>query len=341
MQGRVEEDMKLKKKVDNILKSEPLLLKQYIYSLSESAWNTKLSYLGSVSAFCKWLKESKGIIEINAENLDTLLPMDIKAYMTELKYTKDKNGELKESSSSKQMKSWSALFSFFGFLADNRFIRENVVAKTKRPKNRDEASHEYLNKKQIKKLMKKVEETKSSTRSKKKRQLAIRNELLIKIFLTTGIRVEPLREINIEDIDFENKTVITINKGHKTKVYKLVDAVMEVIKEWLVERAKITGEDENNQTGPLFVSYDKTRLSYWTINNVVKDYTSMIGIDGGYSCHKLRHSYGTAVYMMTKDIEYTKDALGHASIATTQLYVNEIDKELDDMVANNLNSYVS
>ncbi|WP_408070155.1 tyrosine-type recombinase/integrase [Butyrivibrio sp. JL13D10] len=338
MQGRIEAEMKLKEKINRKLEYEPVFLKQYIYFLSDYSWVTKNNYTTDILAFFKWLKEYREADEITLDILNELLPLDINAYLSEIKYIKEEDGTIRDSSSARQTRAWSALNSFFNFLSINGFIKDNIVMKTSRPKNRDVASNKYLTQKQMKQLMKIVE--KNSGGSFTQRSKKVRDILLMKIFLTTGIRVEPLREINVEDIDFKNKTVITVNKGHKTKGFELVDSVMDTLNEWIPIRAQIMGVDVEGQTGALFVSNIQTRLSYWSINNTVKYYTSQVGIEGGFSCHKLRHSYGTAIYMMTKDIEYTKEKLGHESISTTQRYINEIDKNLDVVVNNKLNAII-
>ena len=339
MKGRIEADMKYKYKIERMLNEQPEIVWQYVDSLSQNAWSTKLNYANVVLVFFRWVRNRKAVSEITPEILETLLPLDINAYMTDMQYIKDASGNIRESSSSRQMKTWSALNSFFDFMLVNGFVKENIVRKTKRPKNKDNSSCEYLTQSQMKQLIKKVEDTK--IQGDRGKDIKLRDLLVIRLFLTTGIRVEPLREINIEDIDFKKKTVMTIQKGNLTHEYKLTDSVMETIAIWLPERARIMGVDEENQTGALLVSVNKTRLSYWSINKAVKRYTSQIGIEGGYSCHKLRHSYGTAVYMMTKDIYYTKEKMGHADISTTQRYINEVDSELDEVVNNKLDEIVS
>lgn len=336
MQGRIEADMEIKRKIDKLLIGQPDILRMYVDSLSENAWNTKHSYVVCVESFFKWILKRKAENKISIDLLKELLPLDINAYMSDMQYITDTNGIIKESSSSRRMQAWSALYSFFYFLTANGFVAENIVSKTRRPKNKDLPSHDYLTEEQIIQLIDKVEN--SIPRGYKRYERKCRDILIIKLFLTTGIRAEPLREINIEDIDFKNKTVITINKGHKTKVYKILDSVMEAINNWLPVRAKIMDVDVSNQTGPLFISSTKNRLNYCTINNVVKHYTSLIGIEGGFSCHKLRHSYGTIVYMTTKDINYTKEAMGHEDIGTTQRYVNEIDSNMDEKLDNKLSA---
>lgn len=338
MQGRVENDMKLKKRVENALKNEPVLLRQYIDSLSDSTWVTKKNYLNIVSLFFRWLIDNGKVKKIDIENMNQLLPLDISAYMNDLQYTTDKNGVIRESSSSRRTIGWSVLNSFFEFMVMNGMVKENIVSKTKRPKNKDKSSSEYLNQAQIKKLMKKLENPKAVSHGRQRTLTC--DALIIKIFLTTGMRAEPLREINIEDIDFEKETVITINKGHKTKEFKLVKPVMEVMERWLDQRAELLKQPRDQQTGPLFVSNHGTRVSYSYIYDTVKYYTSLLGIENGLSCHKLRHSYGTAVYMATKDIEYTKNALGHQDISTTQRYINEVDDSMDELVNSRLTAMV-
>lgn len=335
MNGRVERDLEFQKKLENKLRGQPEIIRHYSETLSETSWVTRLSYASKVILFYEWLKERKGATEISNELLAELLPMDIKAYMTSLEYTTDKHGNKKESSSSKRMTSWTALHSFFEFLHDNNYIETNICDKTKRPKNTDTASSKYLDQNQMSKLIRKVE-TGDESLSRVRSNLKDRDSAILKLFITTGMRVEALREIDIEDIDFENGIVKTINKGHKIKEFRLEENVLKAIEDWLPKRCKLLEQGMNEQTGPLFVSLKRQRISYWAVNNIVKEYTAIIGMDD-YSCHTLRHSYGTAIYNLTKDIEYTRKKLGHESVNTTQRYINETDKEIDDLVSKKMN----
>lgn len=339
MSGRVENDMKIKELLKYMLEDEPYILTQYVDSLADYSWTTKKNYVANIKLFFKWVKEKRGLSELTLDNIKTLLPMDLSGYFGEIKYKKDSNGNIVESSSSKQTCAWTALNSFFEFMTVNEFMNTNICSKTKRPKNRDNPSSKYLDQKQMKQLINKVERTRYVSTERK--GLKDRDIVIIKMFLTTGMRAESLREIDIEDIDFENQTVTTINKGHKTKTFILMDTVIEDIKKWLIKRAAIMNvSDVHNQTGPLFVSLKRNRMSYDALNKTVKLYTKLIGIDDGYSCHTLRHSYGTAVYMITKDINYTKDALGHSDVSVTQRYINENDKSMDGLVAGRMSSIV-
>ncbi|WP_029318917.1 tyrosine-type recombinase/integrase [Butyrivibrio sp. AE3004] len=338
MNGRVESDLKIKRSIDKILVGQPIILRQYLDNMSQNTWITKKDYVQAVKMYFDWLRDERGVKDITVEFLSTQLPLDINAYMAKIKYITDTQGNIKESSSSKQAQAWSALKSFYEFLYINEFIKENPVAKTRRPKNTDAPCQKYLSQEQMKKLIKKIEtENKISYQRSK---LKPRDLTIIKLLLTTGMRAEPLIEINIEDIDFEHRTVSTINKGHKIKEFELIGSVMESLDEWLQLRAKIMDQPVNAQSGPLLVTICGERLGYWGLNNVVKTYTKLIGIKNGYSCHKMRHSYGTAVYSMTKDIDFTRKKLGHKSINTTQRYVNEVDDKLDDIVNSKLSAIV-
>lgn len=335
MNGRIERDLEFQKKLEDKLKGQPEIIRHYAESLSEASSVTRLSYASKIVLFFNWLKDRKDIKEVDTKLLAELLPMDIQAYMTSLEYTIDKKGNKKESSSSKRMTTWTALHSFFNFLYINKFVESNICNETKRPKNRDAASSKYLDQNQMTKLIRKAESGDESL-SRVRSNLKERDSAILKLFLTTGIRVEALREIDIEDIDFEKGIIKTINKGRKIKEFQIEDNVLIAIEKWLFKRCKLLDQEWDKQTGPLFVSLKRQRISYWAVNDIVKEYTAIIGMDN-YSCHTLRHSYGTAIYNLTKDIDYTRKKLGHENVNTTLRYINETDKEIDDLVSKRMN----
>ena len=143
-----------------------------------------------------------------------------------------------------------------------------------------------------------------------------RDLIIIKVFLSTGIRCSALSKLDISSVDLKNKTLIVTDKGSKVKLYDLTDEVIEDLKEWIEMRNSIT----TDEVSALFISNRKRRMDPITIYNVVNKYSKDIK-DKHITPHKLRATYGTQLYNETGDIYFVQDCMGHKDPRTTELYV--------------------
>lgn len=161
-----------------------------------------------------------------------------------------------------------------------------------------------------------------------------RDWCIITIFLNCGIRLSELVGINICDIR-DDFTLKVTGKGNKERIVYLNDACIDAIENYKKVRPKIKKDKE-----AFFISRNKNRISPKTVQDLVKKYLSLSGLEGkGYSVHKLRHTAATLMYQHAKaDIRVLKEILGHENLGTTEIYTHvSRDQIKKPMMENPLN----
>ena len=135
-----------------------------------------------------------------------------------------------------------------------------------------------------------------------------RNNLIIFLFLNTGIRISELTNILIQNINFHEKYIyLKVKGGHYRKVF-----INEQTKNKLIDYLG------NKKEGKLFL------IKRREVHNIVKKAMMDLKING--SAHTLRHTYATTIYKLTNNILIVKELLGHKSINSTDIYTH-LDNE--------------
>lgn len=155
-----------------------------------------------------------------------------------------------------------------------------------------------------------------------------RDLAIILIFLTCGLRISELTGINLDSIKEEKLSVI--GKGNKERIVFLNENCIYAINEYLKLRPKC----EDNA---LFLSSHKSRIVSRTIQKRLKKYILLAGLDPLlYTPHKLRHTAATLMYRYGEvDIRTIQSVLGHASVATTQIYTHLEDEDVKNAISKN------
>jgi integrase/recombinase XerC len=150
------------------------------------------------------------------------------------------------------------------------------------------------------------------------------NRLLLMIFYQTGIRRSELINLKQSQIDKRNGSIKVLGKGNKERVIPVNNALLKEIDNYVSEK-KILHESSTNNF--LFVNKKDKKLDPKYVYNVVKKYLGEVSTNEGKSPHVLRHSFATHLTNNGADINAIKELLGHASLASTQIYThNSIDK---------------
>ena len=157
-----------------------------------------------------------------------------------------------------------------------------------------------------------------------------RDFLLFRIPVVTGLRLEALSEINLEDVDLAKKTITVTEKGNITKKIYIDDKTQSYLLQWIMQRAEIIGNG-NYDCRALFISNQKQRMHIRSIEKVIKKYAD--GINGKHiTPHKLRSTCGTNLYQASKDIYLVAEILGHKSTEPTRRYAKVFDTNKRDAV---------
>lgn len=205
--------------------------------------------------------------------------------------------------------------SFFKYLHKNEVIETNPTTTIDASKIRIKAEPIYMKLQDARKYITAINEYDSIN---KLRDLAI-----VKIFLYAGLRVSELVNLNINDIDFDNKSIKFLGKGNKERNIPLHDDVINSINDYLAVRGEIKIKNPDDFEA-LFLSRHGKRISVRSIQLMIKKYAKLAGIKNAKKItpHKLRHTFASLLYHQTKDIKILQELLGHANISTTQIYTH-------------------
>jgi len=161
----------------------------------------------------------------------------------------------------------------------------------------------------------------------------LRDKAILELFFSTGLRLSELCSLN-RDLDLSKDEFSIRGKGEKVRVVFLSDSAKEAIREYLKSRKDM---DE-----PLFIQYSQNksrqgldskggRLTPRSIERIVRQYATVAGISKKVTPHVIRHSFATDLLSNGADIRSVQMMLGHANIATTQIYTHITDKQLRDV----------
>lgn len=217
----------------------------------------------------------------------------------------------------------ASLKSFFKYLLQKRhIIKDDPSYELESPRKAKRLPH-YLNLEDSIRLL--------DTASSSKRESNVRDFCMITLFLNCGMRLSELQGINLSDIREDTLTVI--GKGNKERTIYLNGACIEALNEWFDVRKEMKIKDSD----ALFITKRGTRISTQMIQYAIKRTLFEAGIDTNvYSVHKLRHTAATLMYKYGQvDIRSLQTILGHASVATTQIYTHVDDEALHEAVSKN------
>ena len=153
----------------------------------------------------------------------------------------------------------------------------------------------------------------------------VRDLALLTLLLGTGLRVSECVGLNIKDVDFKNGGLKVYRKGGKEVTVYFGEEVEQALLDYLEERRHIIPESGSEEA--LFLSLQKKRMSVRSIENLVKKYAKTISPLKPITPHKLRSTYGTALYRETGDIYLVADVLGHSDVNTTKKHYAALEDQ--------------
>ncbi len=150
--------------------------------------------------------------------------------------------------------------------------------------------------------------------------------LVLKLFYSTGMRLSELINLLDSNIDFQNSQIKVLGKGSKLRNIPLSNEMLDLLKSYISQKPKII-EGINN----LFINEDGKKLQQRSVYAFVHHYLSLITTIKKRSPHILRHSFATHLMNNGADLNAVKELLGHASLASTQVYTHNNIEMLKDI----------
>ena len=153
-----------------------------------------------------------------------------------------------------------------------------------------------------------------------------RDQAILEILYSTGIRVAELVSRNTEDLDFDAEVLRVTGKGNKERLVPVGRPAVEAVKKWLPVRDRLIAErrmkSRDSDLEALFLNGRGGRLTTRSVERFVAAYASRAGIRQAVTPHALRHSFATHLLEMGADLRSVQELLGHASLSTTQRYTH-------------------
>lgn len=331
-------EIELINRLKNIIIDLPIFCRDFFLSIAQTtSIKTRIGYAYDLRIFFIFLSESINIFEdkdykkIKVEDLELINYRHIDLFLDYISYhersLKTKLGKKTSiqyiNTANGKARKLSAIRRLFAYLYKVEKIKSNPAELVDTPKIHQK-NIIYLDKEEVTKLLDIIEYGKNLTKREqsyhsytKKRDFAI-----VCLLLGTGIRVSECVGINISDVDFLKNGIKIIRKGGNESIVYFGDEVYCALSDYFNERKKINAIPGNEDA--LFLSMQKKRINPRTIQNLIKKYSKIAVPLKNISPHKLRSSYGTALYEKTEDIYLVADALGHADINTTKKHYAKI-----------------
>jgi integrase/recombinase XerC len=148
--------------------------------------------------------------------------------------------------------------------------------------------------------------------------LALRETAMVELFYSSGLRLAELIAVDLGDIDPAEAVLSVVGKGLKTRRVPVGSAALRAIAAWLRVRPLLAAPDEP----ALFVSSRGRRIHARTVQARLKHWAQQRGSSRNLHPHLLRHSFASHLLESSGDLRAVQELLGHADIATTQVYTH-------------------
>lgn len=318
-------------KLRQVLSTLPAFCKDYFRAIdSTTTTKTRISYAYDIRIFFQFLLDENPafknytMTDVSVEILDQIKAVDLEEYMEYLKVYQ--NGDKTETNGERGLKrKISALRSFYAYYYKREMIHTNPTVLIDVPKIHDK-SIIRLDTDEVALLLDYIEHCGDSLTGQKRvyyEKTKERDLAIVTLLLGTGIRVSECVGLDIEDVDFKNNGIKVTRKGGNEMVVYFGEEVEKALKRYLEIREGITPLAGHEHA--LFYSAQRKRMGVQAVENMVKKYSRQITTTKKITPHKLRSTYGTALYQETGDIYLVADVLGHKDVNTTKKHYAALD----------------
>jgi integrase/recombinase XerD len=199
---------------------------------------------------------------------------------------------------------------FLRFCQGNGWLIEDIAAKLETP-SRWKRLPETLNIKHIEALLAAPDPEDT---------LYLRDRAILELLYATGLRVSELCDLRVGDVNLDIGYLRCLGKGRKERIVPIGRAATEALNDYVIRlRPLLT---PTRAEGPLFLSRTGRRLGRENCWRLVARHAMRAGVSVSVSPHMLRHSFATHLLQGGADLRVVQELLGHANVATTQIYTH-------------------
>lgn len=272
--------------------------------------NTIVAYRNDLGQFAAFLASEMGV-----HGWGDVTQADLIAYVNALR------GE-REYASATVARKVAAAKSFFHHLIDQGALKQDPSATLDSPKVR-----KYLPtaiaEDEVARLLKAPQKGDSVR--------GCRDSALLELLYATGMRVSEVVDLDVTDINLEESCVHCAQKSgrNKERVIPIHERAVAVVRQYLDESRPQLARDSDEQA--LFLNHRGRRLTRQGLWLIIKKYVDEVGIDPSVTPHTLRHSFATHLLNDGADVHHVQELLGHANVATTQVYRQRNSDKLQEL----------
>lgn len=343
-----ERDYKYTVKLNELIKNSlPDFCKEFFIGIAmNTTVLTRYNYATDLKLFFEFtilygcIFEGKEIKDINLNDIGSIEASDIEEFLSYIDnyYSETKKNRIRNKNRAKARKLCSvrALFRYF-YNKDK--ISKNVSLKVAMPKIREKEIIRLEND-EVDEVFDCLEQSdvfsSDKMNSYNNNNVKIRDNAIFTLLLGTGIRISELVGINVSDINFNDNSFMVSRKGDKRSILYFSDEIAEVLVSYLEFRKEQISKRPPlpEDSDALFLSLQNRRISVRAVQNLVKKYTKIVAPLKNITPHKLRSTYGTALYRATQDIYVVAEVLGHKDINTTKKHYAAISEDIKKNASN-------
>lgn len=276
---------------------------RYLEIERNSSHHTIISYRTDLEQFLDFLKDENNLAD--DPTINNVTRLDIRMWL----------GELSEQGLAKSTiaRKVASIRSFFKYCFKRGFIEKNPAHLLILPKQ-EKRLPKTLNKLDIERLMNLADGDSP---------VEIQSRAILELLFGTGIRLSELTQLNLSDVNFEQKQLIVQGKGNKQRIVPAGSHAIKALKKHIECRTLLYGKrTDDDAKRSVFLAPGGQRAYSRFVQRLVKSFIERVSEISQKSPHVLRHSFATHLLDAGADIRVIKELLGHANLSATQIYTH-------------------
>lgn len=278
------------------------LFLDYMVKERDGATNTITAYRNDLSQFRQFIQGPNNAGDGTISEWNKVTSEHLDAYVEYLR-------DVMEYATSTLARKLAAIKSFLQYLKKEGWVETDLAAQITSPKVKKQ-SPRAITHEEVSRLL--AEPARSTTPK------ALRDKAILELLYATGMRVTELVNLDVADVDLEQKTVLCGENEKRQRCIALGADEFACLQRYLEagRPAMETIKDED----ALFLNHRGRRLTRQGLWLIIKGYVNAVGIDGSVTPHTLRHSFAAHLLESGVKLKDVQRRLGHANLSTTQVY---------------------
>lgn len=278
----------------------------------------------SLDFFIKHLRTERGVTEITVKNYRE----DFKIFLDTFPMVKDtsdldanmlpefviKQDELSRSSST-ILRRFSFLKNYLSFLQDEGYFK-GELPQVDKPKSSKRLPF-VLSNEEVDELLDAPDISKDN---------GMRDKAMLEVMYATGLRVSELLSLEFKNVNMQNAIIKVYGKGNKERSVPISDFAMEYLRKYIDGPRRRNPGAKKSQL--IFLNKEGKMISRTYFYMQIKRYAEQKGVDNAVSPHTLRHCFATHLLENGASLRAVQEMLGHANVATTQIYTEVSSKRI-------------